>query len=214
MADTKISALTAVGTPAGAQEVPVNDAGTTKKLTLTQINAYTEPVSASSVAAQSAVFASDTIVSGSVVTIAPARLQAGSFYRCRFSVTKSAAGVAVATATLRMGTLGTTGDAAICTFTFPSAQTAAVDNMFVECLANFRSVGAGTAAVVAGELILLRSNTTTGFLSTAATTLTIIRVTSSGFNSTTPTKISLSMNGGASAAWTTTVAQADTLNIT
>lgn len=37
MADTKISALTAVTLPTGTQEVPVNDSGTTKKVTLAQI---------------------------------------------------------------------------------------------------------------------------------------------------------------------------------
>jgi hypothetical protein len=37
MADTKISALGAVTLPAGTQEVPVNDSGTTKKVTLAQI---------------------------------------------------------------------------------------------------------------------------------------------------------------------------------
>lgn len=40
MADTAISALTAVGSAAAAQEFPVNDAGTTKKVTLTQLAAF------------------------------------------------------------------------------------------------------------------------------------------------------------------------------
>lgn len=41
MADTKISALTAVVTPAGTDEFGVNQAGTSKKLTLAQIETYT-----------------------------------------------------------------------------------------------------------------------------------------------------------------------------
>lgn len=41
MADTKISALTAVVTPAVGDEFPVNQAGTTKKMTLTQVIAST-----------------------------------------------------------------------------------------------------------------------------------------------------------------------------
>lgn len=40
MADTKISALTAVAAALGAQELPVNDAGTSKKLTVTQLLAF------------------------------------------------------------------------------------------------------------------------------------------------------------------------------
>jgi hypothetical protein len=214
MVDTKISGLTAVTTPVGASEFPVNESGTSKKITLTQVNAYCEPVSASSTAAQT-LGTSDTYLTGSGLTITPARLQAGAFYRCKIDMTKTAAGVATATTTLRMGTLGTTSDAAICLFTFPSAQTAAIDNGFFEVLANFRSVGSGTSAVVEGVMIIHRTNTTTGFLSTSALQfMAPIRVTSSGFNSTTVTKIGVSINAGASSAWTTQLVQADLLNVT
>lgn len=40
MADAKTSALTAVATPAGTDEFPVNQAGTSKKMTLAQIEAF------------------------------------------------------------------------------------------------------------------------------------------------------------------------------
>lgn len=40
MADTKISALTAITAAAAAQEFPVNDAGTSKKITLAEIAGY------------------------------------------------------------------------------------------------------------------------------------------------------------------------------
>jgi hypothetical protein len=40
MADTKVSALTAVATPAGTDEIPVNQAGTSKKLTLAQAKTF------------------------------------------------------------------------------------------------------------------------------------------------------------------------------
>lgn len=42
MADTKTSALSAVAAAAGAMEIPVNDAGTSKKMTVTQL--FTSPV--------------------------------------------------------------------------------------------------------------------------------------------------------------------------
>lgn len=42
MADTKISALTAVGTPATTDEFPVNQAGTSKKMTLGQVADFIE----------------------------------------------------------------------------------------------------------------------------------------------------------------------------
>jgi hypothetical protein len=44
MADTKISALTAVTTPAGTDEFPVNQGGTSKKITLDQIEAFLRTV--------------------------------------------------------------------------------------------------------------------------------------------------------------------------
>jgi len=44
MADTKISDLSAVSAALAAQEIPVNDAGTTKKLTLAQLNAKHVPI--------------------------------------------------------------------------------------------------------------------------------------------------------------------------
>jgi hypothetical protein len=40
MPDTKISALTAAGSAAGANEIPINEAGTTKKITVTQLNTF------------------------------------------------------------------------------------------------------------------------------------------------------------------------------
>ncbi len=40
MADTKISALTAVTTPARANEFAVNESGTSKKVTLEQVQNY------------------------------------------------------------------------------------------------------------------------------------------------------------------------------
>lgn len=51
MADTKISALAAVVTPAGTDEMPVNQAGTSKKLTLAQASTFAGPLVTSSGAA-------------------------------------------------------------------------------------------------------------------------------------------------------------------
>jgi hypothetical protein len=212
VADSKISALTAVTTPAGTDEFAVNQGGTSKKATLTQINAYCEPIGAASTSSVTG-YAADTYLAGSGITVVPGRLQAGTFYRAKFDLSKTAAGTASAVIALRMGTAGTTSDAAICTFTFPSAQTAAIDTGFIELIANFRSVGSGTSAVVAGDLVLWRTNTTTGFLSTSGLAFTLMKVTSSGFDSSALTKIGLSVNGGTSASWTITTVQADLLNI-
>jgi len=71
-------------------------------------------------------FAADTYLVGSSVPVPLGLLKATSKYRCRFTVTKTAAGVATPIVTVRFGTAGSTADAARCTLTF-AAQTAAVD---------------------------------------------------------------------------------------
>jgi len=50
MADTKISALTAAGSVAGANEFAINEAGTSKKVTATQIAAFASPAASDTVA--------------------------------------------------------------------------------------------------------------------------------------------------------------------
>jgi hypothetical protein len=158
---------------------------------------------------------SDTYLAGSSPPAFPAgKIQAGTWYRAKFDMTKTAAGTAIATMTVRMGTLGSTSDAAIATFTFPSAQTAAVDNGSFEVVVNFRSAGSGTSAVIEAIGYILRTNTTTGFLSTSGLqVMTPARVTSAGFDSTTVTRIGLSINAGASSAWTTQAVQSEVKNL-
>jgi hypothetical protein len=211
VADTKISALTAVTAPTSASEIPVNEGGVSKKLTLAQLLAYVRDQSSASSAAQT-LGTGDTYVTGSAPTIVAGRPQVGSTYRCVMDMTKTAAGTAIATMTLRMGTAGSTADAAICLFTFPSAQTAAVDNARFTVEANFRVVGG--SAVVEGVLFIERTNTTTGFLSTAALQfMAPIRVTSGTFDSSAVTRIGISINAGASSAWTTQLVKAEVQNL-
>jgi hypothetical protein len=207
---TKISALTAVTTPAGTDEFVVNQAGTSKKMTLTQINAYTEPVSNASVALQT-IAGADTYLTDSAVVINPTRLQAHSFYRCKFNVVKTAAGVAAPVISVRLGTLGTTGDTARATLTF-AAQTGVIDEGMFEILANFRSVGSGTAAVLQAEGSLWHRLVTTGLNVTGV--FTSVLNTGAGFDSTTVTRMGLSVNNGASASWAINLVQADVLDLT
>ncbi len=75
----------------------------------------------------------------------------------------------------------------------------------------FRSVGSGTSAVIQGVASLLHGLAATG-LSTAASPAA--RVTSAGFNSTLANAvIGISINAGASAAWTVTQVQAGLENL-
>lgn len=160
-----------------------------------------------SIATVSAGYASDTYLAGSSIVIPTAGAwKATTCYRCTFDMTKTGAGTATPIITIRMGTLGTTGDAAIATITF-GAGSAAIDTGTFEVMVNFRSVGAGTSAVIQTVVKCEHHLAATGLTNTGASGCGIILATSSGFNSTTQTTIGLSFNGGSSFSGTNTLVQ-------
>lgn len=202
---TKVSALTAVTTPVGTDEFPVNQGGTSKKMTLTQINAYAEPVSNASVATQSPAAATDVYITDSSIALPQTRLQARTFVRWRFMASKTAAGTATPIFVIRHGTARTTADAARCTITCGAQSAVANAGCMMEVFATFRSVGAGTAAVLQGGV----GQGVAGFHTVGGV------ATSAGFDSTVAnTFIGFSLNAGTSGAWTITQVQGDILNIT
>ena len=185
----------------------VDDLGTVKFQTDSlYLNSY------ASIAAVSAGYASDTYLVGSTCTIPLAggwlqRCQ----YQCTFDMTKTALGTAAFTIIVRMGTLGTTGDATILTLAF-AVGTAAADTGLFQVLVNFRSVGSGTSAIIQGIAECQHHLAATGLITTGASGAGFILGTSSGFNSTTQTKIGLSVNGGASFSGTNTLVQTQLIN--
>jgi hypothetical protein len=204
--DKSIADLTAVSTLADADVLAIVNAATTKKVSLTQLTAYFEQRARqhnASVANQGAGFASDTYVTGSNVAIPSGRLQAKTKYRAELDVGKTAAGTGTPVVTVRVGTNGSTADAARCTFTFAAANTAAADEAKFEIMATFRSVGSGTSAVIQGQLLVAHQLTTTGFGGTGRGANMVFRNTGGGFDSTVANlQIGLSINGGTGAAWT------------
>ncbi len=177
----------------------VNDSGVTQTSPLWKFN--------QSVTSQGAGFSSDTYLVGSNLSIPSGYPRVGTLYHATFDVSKTAFGTATPIVTLRIGTLGTTGDAAICAFTF-GAGTATADVGTFEVWGLFRTVGATTTAVVQGRAEIRHTATaTTGLIPTESQTL---QVTSSGFDSTVANSIiGLSVNGGASAAWTVQLVTAE-----
>lgn len=141
-------------------------------------------------------FAADTYMTGTAINIGTAgSWQAGMVYIARFDMTKTAAGVAAPILIVRMGTAGTTADAAILTLTGP-AQTAAADTGWFEVTVEFRSVGSGTSAVIAGAYMVSHNLGATGLAGSAQVSTN--SAASAGFNSTTSNIIGVSFNGGAS----------------
>lgn len=209
MADTKISALPAASAGLSAMEFPVNDAGSTKKLTLAQINDYANSVFKTASAAQGPGFATDTYVTDSRIVLPQARMQAGVVYRAKMVFTKTAAGTATPIFNLRTGTAGTTADTSRLSYT-GVAQTAVVDTAYLEFMATFRAVGA--SAIVAAWLRFDHDLASTGFANASRGFQG--SAVSSTFDSTTASMgIGVSVNGGASAAWTMQQCFAELLNL-
>lgn len=210
-AGSKISALPAVTTPADTDELAVNQLGTSKKLNLNQLTSYIESrgrQNNASIAAQGAGFAADTYLTGSYVPIPAGRLQPKSKYRLRFHASKTAAGTATPIVTVRLGTAGTTADAARATLTH-TAQTAAVDTMVYDLSVNFRAVG--TTAVITALGVLDHTLAATGF---SVSNTSIINAVSASFDATTANLgIGVSVNGGTSAAWTVQLVEAEVYNL-
>jgi hypothetical protein len=193
--------LIVVGHTATKQLVVRDDSGKTATLTGEIQNYNTADVVAN---------AADTYITGSGLTVPTGMLlQVGTRFKWRFYITKTAAGVASPVFTIRVGTAGTTADAARVTFTQVAAQTAAVDAAFVEISAILRNVGA--AGVLAAGLCMNHVLATTGF-STLGTN--VQQVTSAGFDTTVAgTIIGVSVNPGAAGVWTFPVVGAQMLNI-
>jgi hypothetical protein len=172
----------------------------------TNYAAYPMQIINSSTADDSSFAATDRYVAGSACTVAAGDFKAGGQYRCIFDMVKSA-GTGAIVITVRVGTTGTTSDTtATIPFTFGAGTSVADTGMF-EVLVNFRSVGSGTSAVIAGVCRGTHNLATTGLFNNAAA-WTIIGTTSAGFNSSTATKIGVSFNGSTSFAGVNKVVQA------
>ncbi len=160
----------------------------------------------SSTSTVSAAYAADTYLAGSSITVSAGAWNALGQYHCVFDMTKTAAGVAPIVITVRMGTAGTTADAAIATITF-GTQAAATDTGIFHVWITFRTVGSGTSAVIQVVAQVNHKNAT-GFDNSSAQPNAMYNATSAGFDSTTPTILGISFNGGTAFSGTNTLVQA------
>lgn len=121
-------------------------------------------VSVPSFAAQAITAATLTHIKGSLVPIPPQGLQVGTTLRWTFMMTKTAAGTAANTFTVRLGTAGSTADAAVATFT-TGLGTAVVDTGKVVIELTVRTLGAAATAIA--YLNFTHGLTSTGWLTIA-----------------------------------------------
>lgn len=158
-----------------------------------------------SLAAMAAGFAADTYVTGSNLAIG-GRTKAGTIFKWHIHMTKTAAGIATPSVVLRFGTAGAIGDTARVTMAGP-AQTGVVDEAVLEIEAVVWTAGA--SGVVHGEMGIEHSAAVAaGFAEM------FDAVTSSAFDLTVAgLQVGVSMNGGASAAWTVNQTIAEAFNL-
>lgn len=205
------SALPAAGTLLDANTLFGINGGVTSEFTLSQLTAYFESRARqhnASVTTQ-VTGAVDVYITNSNVLIPANRLQAKSKYRLDLSLTKGAAGTGTPTFNVRVGTGGILTDASRCLFTWPAANTAVADEMKVEILCTFRTVGATTTAIIEGQLVGQHELTATGFGGTGLTNTIILNTTGGGFDSTVAgLQIGCSVNAGTAGAWSIRQAQA------
>jgi hypothetical protein len=154
-----------------------------------------------------------TYLTGSSIQIPKEKIKIGTIYRCRFDITKTAAGTAGFTIDVAVGTNGSTSDTARLTFTIP-AGTAIIDNGWVDIYVIFRGPLTGSC-IAAGHLVITKAATvSTGLFQ--ATNLPVYNETqvSGAFDVTTDDLIvGTCITPGASAAYTMQLVMAEIPNL-
>ena len=164
-------------------------------------------VTNASIASQAPAAATRTYIAGSALAIPVARLKVGSILRWKFSMTKTAAGVATSTIAICFGTAGTTADTDRVSFTKP-AGTAAIDEGWVEIEATVRSIGA--AGVVVGTCRVIHNLENTGHM---VVPCAVLNTVSAGFDTTVANLIAgLTITTGAADAITIQMVQSELIN--
>jgi len=212
MSDILLDTQSPAATPAAGQMTIYADSSSKKLSTINDAGLISSltPFTNFSVASQTP-FATDTYITGSSIALLSAFPRIGTLYHCSFDAAKTNAGTAAPVLLFRYGTLGTTGDATILTFTFP-AQTAAVDTATFNVFVLFRVVGG--SAVVQGRANLIHKGTATGLTGFSIEPGPTVQVTSGAFVSTVANSIAgLSINGGLNAVWTMQMVFAQMMNL-
>lgn len=82
MADTKISGLTAATVAAVANEIAINESGTSKKITITQLKALLQTLGMPTIMSLGSAYTNSTTTGTSVTGLKFASLVAGNYYVC------------------------------------------------------------------------------------------------------------------------------------
>jgi hypothetical protein len=210
MADTKISALTAASAVADANEIPINEAGTTKKITALQLRAYSGDGLFNASVTDQTISATTAYVTNSNIAVPVGKLRIKTIFRWTLHITKTGAGVTAGCAVIvKIGTLGTTGDASILTFTF-GTPTANVDTAEIDVQVIIRGP-LSSSCIATGIANLAHGLAATGFSTLPNETK---QVTSSTFDATTASLIvGLVITTTSLSVWTVTGCTVEAMNL-
>lgn len=198
-----------VGTPAASKSKWFFDS--TGKIWCAKDDAgrYTGQSNNASIAAQGPGFAADTYLTDSAILIPSFSMQARSMFRWIISASKTAAGIVAPAWSIRIGAAKSTADTQRLLLTGP-AQTAAADVAVFALYLLTRSVGA--AGVIQGTISCNHNGAAAGFTNNDGG---VVEGTSAGFDNQGSAIaglfMGLSVNGGASAAWTVTQVRAEAI---
>lgn len=142
----------------------------------------------------------DTYVTGSRILIPSFGLQVGSIYIVQLSLSKTGAGTAAPVWTVRLGTAGSIVDASQWAHT-GALQTAVAETGFYMLCCTVRSLGA--SGVLQGTLTVVRTG---GAAATGLSSVPAVELSGAGADKTwvSGQGLGLSINAGASSAWTVT----------
>ncbi|MBA3843512.1 MAG: hypothetical protein H0X39_13035 [Actinobacteria bacterium] len=163
------------------------------------LDAFGDSLANQSTADQAVTAATLTYLTGSLISVPAAKLRVGTIFIWRLSLSKTAAGIAARAFHVRVGTLGTTADAAVLTFTQTSLPTAVADDGYIEIVATVRGP-LSASCIMQGQHRLMHNGNTAGL---AAVPVHVLKATSAAFNATTASlKVGLTVTTGASEALT------------
>jgi len=161
----------------------------------------------SATASQGAGFSSDTYITNSGLLIPSSGMKAGMCFRWKISLSKTGASTATPVLTIRIGTGQATTDTSRLALTANAAQAAVADAGILEAFCQVRNVGA--SGVIAGGYSIICTRNNAGSYSLT------LGGGSDGVSSTFDNSalagnyVGLSLNAGASAAWTLTAVHAE-----
>jgi len=201
VADTKISALAAASAVADANEIPINEAGTTKKITALQLLAYSGDSIQNASVTDQLISAASAYVANSNLAVPVGKLRIKTVFKWQIHVTKSAAGTTAGCAVLfKLGTGGVIGDATILTFTF-GTPTGVVDRAVIDVTVIIRGP-LSASCIATGSARLSHDLAATGFSTLPEE---VKQATSGVFDATVANLIAgLSITTTTASAWTVT----------